>query len=326
MNKKQKKIILVTGAAGFIGSNLANELLRLNYQVVGLDNFLDNYEVSIKKNNIRRLLSFKHFTFYETNILDVTDLEKIFSTYRFDIIIHLAARAGIRPSLVLPQAYFETNVIGTINILELMRKKSIKQLIFASSSSVYGNNKKTPFSETDNTDHPVSPYGASKKSAEIICQTYAHLYQIQTTVFRFFSVYGNAGRPDMAPYIFSQAILHKKPIRVFGKSITRDYTHIDDIVRGIISGIEHPTQFEIINLGNNSPIGLEQLIGSLEKILHKKSDVIHEGRVSGDVNTTYADIRKAKKLLDWEPLVSLEKGLKQFTKWLQMNGPTHDSS
>ncbi|MFC1626926.1 SDR family NAD(P)-dependent oxidoreductase [Patescibacteria group bacterium] len=314
--KLSKKTVLVTGCAGFIGSHLVKRLLNDGVKVVGIDNFNDYYSPKRKEKNIEEFKKNKNFCLYRQDITDIQGLEKIFQDSQIDVVVHLAARAGVRPSIKNPKLYEKVNVKGTKNILEMMKKFKINQLVMASSSSVYGEQEKIPFSETDVVDQQVSPYAKTKKQAEKLCLEYAKKYGIKTTVLRFFTVYGPKGRPDMAPYIFTERIFSNKTITRFGKGDTsRDYTYIDDIIEGVVRAIEKPFKFEIINLGNNKPIKLNQFIKLIEKLTDKQTKIIEQPRHPADVKRTYADIRKAKKLLGWEPKTDLETGMKNFIDW-----------
>jgi len=293
MNPKK---ILVTGCAGFIGSNLTARLVRDGYFVVGLDNLNDYYNPLWKIENISSYENNKNFNFFKGDILNADLLDRLFKKYQFDYIAHLAARAGVRPSILDPKLYEEVNVRGTLNLLDLAKDYKIKKFIFASSSSVYGNQSKVPFSESDPVNSPISPYAATKKAGEMLCFTYSHLYNLSTICLRFFTVYGPGGRPDMAPYLFTQAILKRKPIKKFVTGTTsRDYTYIDDIVDGISSAIKYECKYEIFNLGDNHPITLNKFINILEKITGKEAIIQNAEMQPGDVHSTYADIRKAKK-------------------------------
>lgn len=308
MNRK----ILVTGNAGFIGSNLSQKLLELGDKVFGVDNFNDYYNPKTKEKNIAKLLKQNQFQQFRTDILDFKAIELIFKDRQPEIVVHLAARAGVRPSLENPELYLQVNAIGTKNLLEIAKKYRVKQFIFASSSSVYGNQIKVPFSETDILDKPVSPYAATKLEGEKLCQE----CKIPTTVLRFFTVYGPKGRPDMAPYLFTEAILKDKPIIRYGDgSTSRDYTYIDDIVSGIIAALNKPLAFEIINLGNNRPVSLNEFIKIIERLTGKKAKIIEKPRHPADVPQTFADITKAKMLLNWEPKTDLETGMEKFISW-----------
>ncbi|MGI5828343.1 MAG: GDP-mannose 4,6-dehydratase [Patescibacteria group bacterium] len=313
------RTVLVTGGAGFIGSSLIAKILP-TYKVICVDDFNDYYSPAWKEENVKPFHGNKNFTLYKADIRNLEMLEQIFKNHKPNKIIHLAARAGVRPSIKEPHLYEETNVKGTLNLLELARMYAVPHFIFASSSSVYGNQEKIPFSETDPVNEPVSPYAATKKAGEMLCYTYAHLYKIKTTCLRFFTVYGPKGRPDMAPYLFTEAALSGRPITRFGDGATkRDYTYIDDIVEGVFKAIEKPFDFEIINLGNNKPITLNKFIEILEKATERKINLMTLPIQPGDVNQTYADIEKAKKLLNWQPKIPLEEGLKQFVSWYKVN-------
>lgn len=312
--------ILVTGNAGFIGSNLTKKLLALGYQVIGIDNFNDYYNPKIKEKNIAEYKT--NFKQYRLDILDKDKLELVFDKEKPQIIIHLAARAGVRPSLSNPKLYFQVNVTGTKNLLDLAKKYSVKQFIFASSSSVYGNQKKIPFSESDKLGKPVSPYAETKLKGEELCRQFNLETKIPTTCLRFFTVYGPSGRPDMAPYLFTQAILNHQPITRYGDGSTqRDYTYIDDIVNGIIAATLRPLKYEIINLGNNQPVELNRFIKTLEEITREKARIIEKPRHPADVPRTYADITKAKKLLNWQPTTDLTTGLTKFVDWFKLTQP-----
>ncbi|MBN2421709.1 SDR family NAD(P)-dependent oxidoreductase [Candidatus Woesearchaeota archaeon] len=312
--------ILVTGAAGFIGSHVCEKLLEKNYFVLAVDNFNDYYNPKIKEKNIRAFLNNGNFKLFRADILDYDNLKKIFKKNSPDKIIHLAARAGVRASLENPRLYFEVNVNGTLNLLELANEFKIRNFIFGSSSSVYGKNKKIPFSEEDRTDSQVSPYASSKKAGELLCRTYSSLYNLNITCLRFFTVYGPRGRPDMAPYKFVDLIDNNKPVERFGDgSSKRDYTYIADIVNGILSAMEKENKFEIINLGNSNPIKLTEFISVIEKILNKKAKIIQKPMPMGDVPLTYADVSKAKKILNYKPEIKIEEGMKRFVEWYLTN-------
>jgi UDP-glucuronate 4-epimerase len=312
--------ILITGGAGFIGSNLIERLLELEHEVVCIDNFDDFYPKSIKIKNLESFNSNTNYSFIELNILDKKDLDTLFANNNFDVVIHLAAKSGVRPSLLNPEIYFQTNVLGTLNILETMKKFNVKKMIYASSSSVYGNNVKVPFSETDDVNNPISPYAASKKAAELICHTFHHLYNFDIFCLRFFTVYGPKQRPDLAIHKFTNAILNDKEIEMFGNGETsRDYTYIDDILDGIINSIEKLKGFEIINLGESKQISLKTMIKTLEKSIKKQAKIKILSKQAGDVDITFADISKAKKILLYEPKWNFEDGINQFIKWKLKN-------
>ncbi len=317
--------ILLTGCAGFIGSHTAQALLNCGYNVIGVDNLNDYYNPAWKQQNLDNLKYENNFTFNRADITDQEELEKIFKEQQeknqpIQKIVHLAARAGVRPSIEQPLLYQKVNTQGTLNLLELARKNQVEQFVFASTSAIYGEQQKIPFSEDDPVNKPVSPYAATKKAAELLCYTYSHLYQIKTTCLRFFTVYGPAGRPDMAPYLFTQALLNNQPINKFGDGSTqRDYTYIDDIVSGVCTAVEKPFEFEIINLGNNQPVSLNEFIKILEELTEKKAVINQLPLQPGDVPRTYADISKAQKLLGYQPTTSFKEGLKKFVDWYKIN-------
>ncbi len=313
--------IFITGAAGFIGSNLADKLLDSGFRVMGIDNFDPFYARSIKEANISSALRNPQFDFREGDIRDNAFVDGCLIEFKPDILVHLAARAGVRPSLIDPASYFDVNVMGTLNILELMKKNRIRKMLFASSSSVYGNNKKIPFSESDNVDFPVSPYAASKKAGELLCHTYHHLYTMDIYCLRFFTVYGPRQRPDLAINKFTRELLAGREIPLFGDGTTsRDYTHIEDIVQGIIKAVERVKGFEIFNLGESKTISLTGLVSLLEKATAKKAATIYLPLQEGDVICTYADIRKAKKMLGYNPVVDIETGIKRYINWYNESG------
>jgi len=308
--------ILVTGGAGFIGSNLCEKLICAGEKIICIDNFNDYYDPKIKEENLRNLEGRANFILYRMDILDREKLKEVFNKHSFDMVIHLAARAGVRPSISNASLYEAVNVQGTINILECCRKYGIGKLIFASSSSVYGGNKKIPFSEDDIVDRPISPYAATKKAGELICYTYSHLFNISVYCYRFFTVYGPRQRPEMAIYKFTKLITEEKPIEIFGDGTSsRDYTYVEDIVDVIASNLENVKGYEIINLGNSNPVKVTELIKFIEKAANKKAQVEY-GRVqAGDVPVTYADILKAKKMLKYNPKTRIEEGINKFTAW-----------
>ena len=312
--------ILVTGGAGFIGSHVCDALLEKEKKVVCLDNFNDYYDPEKKKKNIEHNLKKKNFSVEKVDITNFDDLKKVFQKYKIDKMIHLAARAGVRPSIEQPRLYFKVNIQGTLNLLELCKEFNIKTFIFGSSSSVYGNNKKIPFSESDITENQISPYASSKKAGEQLCRMYSKFYDINITCLRFFTVYGPRGRPDMAPYKFTKLIYKDKPITMYGDGTSkRDYTFIADIVSGILSATEKQFKFEIINLGNSDPIQLKEFIEIIESILEKKAVINQKEMPPGDVDITYADISKAKKLLNYDPSTDIKTGMKKFIKWYKKN-------
>ena len=314
------KNILITGAAGFIGSHTAEKFLQRGCNVIGFDNFDSFYPREIKERNLKTALAVKNFSFIEGDITKISDLEKL--PAEIDLVIHLAAKAGVRPSIENPSAYINTNINGTQNILEWMRKRKISKMIFASSSSVYGNNLKVPFSETDNVDFPISPYAFTKKACELINHNYHHLYNIDIINLRFFTVYGERQRPDLAIHKFTKNIFEGKPIPMFGDGSTaRDYTYIADIVNGIAASydylISHNDVFEIINLGNSSPVDLKTLIEKIYTATGATTQIEKLPKQAGDVERTFADISKANFFLNYEPRTTLDEGLKKFAEWFK---------
>jgi len=311
-----QKTVLVTGGAGFIGSHLTEALIRANFTVVVVDNFNRFYSPSQKANNLSAVKNRPHFFLHRADIRDVNILKEIFSKYNFDCVIHLAAMAGVPPSLENPRLYADVNVIGTICLLERVKEFGIKHFIFGSSSSVYGDRQVGPFKESDSTDKQISPYGATKKAGELLCQVYAKLYHIQTTIIRFFTVYGPRNRPDMACFRFLDSLMKNHPLMRFGSgNSSRDYTFIDDVVEGIIAAVKKPFNFETINLGNSHPVVLNELISTLETVTGKKANINKLPAQPGDVNQTYADIKKAQSLLGYQPKVTLLKGISQLFDW-----------
>lgn len=308
---------MVTGGAGFIGSTLCEKLVfDLNREVVCIDNFNNFYNPLIKENNIAKLLKNKNFKLYRVDICNKRQLKEIFEQNKVELVIHFAAMAGVRPSIENPILYEKVNIEGTLNLLECMKEENIKKLVFASSSSVYGGNKKVPFSEEDRVDFPVSPYAATKKAGELLCYTYHHLYDISAFCFRFFTVYGPRQRPEMAIHKFSSRIINQKKISIYGDgSSSRDYTYIDDIIAGITSSIDAVKGYEIINLGNSHPETLSGLIKIIEKTSGINAKIKFEEMKPGDVFTTFADIGKAEKLLNYNPAISLETGISRFLTW-----------
>ena len=314
---RTKKRILITGAAGFIGSNLINRLLQSGiYQLVGLDNFDNFYSREQKEKNLAPFISHPDFHFFEGDICNMDDLLALGD---FDVIIHLAAKAGVRPSILNPILYQQVNVDGTQNLLEFARQKNIKQFVFASSSSVYGINENIPWNE-DEKLKPISPYASTKLSCEMLGHVYSHLYGIRFLALRFFTVYGPAQRPDLAIHKFFKAISEGNPIPVFGDgSSSRDYTFVEDTIQGIQAAITYDqSDFEIINLGNHQTVTLSELITAIEKISGKKAMIDRQPEQAGDVPKTYADISKAKRLLNYQPDTSLEAGLLRFYEWYKM--------
>lgn len=308
--------VLITGIAGFIGSNTAKKLLERGDNIIGIDNFNDYYDPSIKEKRINDFLSGYDFKLYRIDLADKNSLEKVFTENKIDKICHLAAQAGVRYSISNPDIYLQSNIVGTNNLLELTHKYNIKDFVFASSSSVYGGNEKIPFSESDQVDHPISLYAATKKANELQAYVYHHLYGLNCFGLRFFTVYGPWGRPDMAYYKFAESILNDRPIDVYnGGHHKRDFTYIDDIVSGITSALDKCSGYEIFNLGNNKSVELEYFISIIENKLNKKAIKNYLPMQSGDVEETYANIDKAKEFLGYEPQVSIEEGLDRFLTW-----------
>ncbi len=316
------KRILVTGAAGFIGAALCLELTKKSYQVLGIDNLNDYYDVQLKLDRLHRLDDNDLFLFKKVDISDKSSLQIPFEEFRPEIVVNLAAQAGVRYSILNPDSYTKSNLVGFANILECCRKTKVKHLIFASSSSVYGKNKKVPFSEEDNVDKPVSYYAATKKANELMASAYSELYKIRTTGLRFFTVYGPWGRPDMAPWLFTKAILENKTIKVFnyGK-MRRDFTYIDDIVSGVMGVIESKKLsadlFNVYNIGNNEPEELGYFIEIIEKECGRRANKEFLPMQMGDVPVTYADISKLSTVTGFRPKVSLEEGLQKFVSWFK---------
>ena len=329
------KKILVTGSAGFIGFHLVKALLGLGYKVIGIDNINDYYDRQLKTDRLNNLETFirdnqldKNYQFIKIDIADQNALENLFHDNHIDIVINLAAKAGVRYSLDNPSAYVSSNLVGFTNLLECCRHAKIQHLIFASSSSVYGMNTKQPFSALDNTDYPISLYAATKKSNELLAHSYSHLFKMPCTGLRFFTVYGPYGRPDMAYYKFTKAISEGKPIDVYNNGIMkRDFTFIDDIVKGIIELIEKPpakqasnitssdAPFKVYNIGNNNPVTLRQFIEAIEAAVGKKAIENLLPMQAGDVPITYADIDELEQATGFRPSTSIEDGLEKFVKW-----------
>jgi len=308
---------LVTGAAGFIGSHLCERLLAENWSVVGVDNFDDFYDPQIKRRNINDSLKNKNFQLIEADIRDRAAMDKATSD-GVDIIVHLAAKAGVRPSIEQPLLYADVNVNGTTVLLEAAKENKVSKFIFGSSSSVYGNNEKVPFSEDDNVDFPISPYAATKKACELICHTYHHLYGIDITCLRYFTVYGPRQRPDLAIHKFAKLIEQGKPIPVYGDgTMSRDFTYIDDIINGTIAAMQKCSGYSIYNLGESQPITVNDLIIEIEKALDKKAIREYMPTQPGDVERTYANITKAARDLGYNPSTTIQDGLAKFTNWLR---------
>jgi len=310
--------ILVTGIAGFIGSNLGEHLIKIDAKIIGIDNFDPFYDRQVKENNLSILNHSSNFIFFEGDICNAAFLNSILNNEKPDLVIHLASKAGVRPSILNPFEYYNTNVIGTLNLLEAMKTSGCKRLIFGSSSSIYGNNKKVPFSEEDNVDYPISPYAATKKAGELLCHNYHHHYGFDIFCLRFFTVYGQRQRPDLAIHKFTKYIMEGKPLPFYGDGETeRDYTYIDDIIHGIMRAVDKLNGFDIINLGESSTITLSKLVSVLETQIGKKAVLEKLPMQPGDVEKTYADISKAKRLIGYNPTFSFEDGITEFVKWFK---------
>ena len=313
--------ILLTGAAGFIGSHVAEHLLNHGHKVTGIDNFDDFYSRSIKEQNISACLGTPSFTFIEGNVGDVASH---FPDTNFDLVIHLAAKAGVRPSIAHPEQYIDANLSQTMALLHWMKAHGMRKLVFASSSSVYGNNAKVPFAESDPVDQPISTYAFTKKAGELLTHTFHHLANMDVINLRFFTVYGERQRPDLAIYKFAKAMLNDQSITLYGNgSTSRDYTYVGDIVQGIISSMEYLMMqspvFETINLGSKNPIQLIDLVHTLEEIIGTPANIQWMDMQEGDVDRTFADIQKAERLLQYTPNTSLKEGLTCFVAWLKLN-------
>lgn len=308
--------ILVTGCAGFIGSNLTDKLLGDGWQVTGIDNFNDYYDPAVKESNIAKALEDKNFKLHKIDILDIKEIAKVFSNEKPEIVIHLAARAGVRPSLLDPLLYAQNNVLGTVNLLKLSVDNNVSKFILGSSSSVYGDSKNVPFSENDLCQDIISPYGASKRAAEFFVESFSKCFGLKTIILRFFTVYGERGRPDMAPAIFTKAVLSGKTLNVFGDlESARDYTYIGDIVDGITRSIERDFGSEFFNLGRSVPIKLKDFIKVIERATGKEAKLKKLERQRGDVVKTWANTTKAQELLEWTPKISVEEGINRYITW-----------
>jgi UDP-glucuronate 4-epimerase len=311
--------VLITGAAGFIGSHLSERLLEDGWTVVGLDNFDDFYDPQIKHTNLGKCLDNENFQLIKADIRDRDAMDRAIGDGA-EIIVHLAAKAGVRPSIEEPLLYADVNINGTMVLLEAAKKHKINKFIFASSSSVYGNNKKVPFSEDDNVDFPISPYAATKKAGELLCYTYHHLCGMSMTCLRYFTVYGPRQRPDLAIHKFARLIEQNKSIPVFGDgSMMRDFTYIDDVIDGTVAAMDRCDGYHIYNLGESRPITVNDLIDEIEKALGKKAVKKYLPLQPGDVLCTYADLTRAIKNLGYHPSTSIQAGLKKFTAWLRRN-------
>ncbi len=308
--------ILVTGAAGFIGSTLSEALTRRGDSVVGFDNFHPFYDPRLKRKNLEGLKRESKFEFVEGDLRDPAALDAVFARRKIDCVVHLAAMAGVRPSITDPMLYSDVNLTGTMRLLEAMRRAGCQRLMFGSSSSVYGGSKEVPFREDQVADRPVSPYAATKRAGEVLCHSYHHLFGMEIACLRFFTVYGPRQRPEMAIHQFTRLIHHGKPIPFFGDgSTTRDYTYVDDIVDGIICTIDKAKGFEIFNLGGSRTLSLKSLVEKIEARIGRKAILNRLPDQPGDVPVTYADVSKAERLVGYRPRVEVDDGLTRFVKW-----------
>ena len=318
-----KEKILVTGSAGFIGFHLSKRILEEGGEVIGFDNLNDYYDVNLKYARLEILEKYEKFTFIKGNLADKVAVDNLFINYKPEVVINLAAQAGVRYSIDNPGSYIESNIVGFYNILEACRHYPVSHLLYASSSSVYGNQKKTPFSTDDNVDHPISLYAATKKSNELMAFTYSHLYNIPSTGLRFFTVYGPYGRPDMAYFSFTQKIMRGETIKIFNNGdMYRDFTYVDDIVQGIMNMLLNPPmpdengdRAKVYNIGNNNPEKLMYFIETLEKAIGKVAEKEYLPMQPGDVYQTYADVTDLQRDFDFKPSTSIEDGLNRFAKW-----------
>lgn len=315
---------LITGGAGFIGSSLSEELIKQGNKVIAIDNFCDFYNPKIKEYNIKKLLENKNFKLYRKDIRDRQALKQIFDENNIDIVMHLAAMAGVRPSIENPILYQEVNCMGTQNILETMKEHNVKNLVMASSSSVYGNCKEVPFREDMVVDFAISPYAATKKANEVMTHVYHKLFDINVIMLRFFTVYGPKQRPDLAINKFTRLMLEDKEIPMFGDGTTsRDYTYIDDIVDGIIKScnyvVNNKNVYAILNLGNSSPVSLKEMINTIGQVVGVEPKIKQLPMQPGDVDRTFADISKAKELIGYNPKTSFKEGIEKFVKWYKIN-------
>ena len=311
------KTILVTGAAGFIGSHLCERLVRMGNQVVGVDNFSDFYSREMKSNNLaEHLLENEKFSFSELDVRDRQEFHNLVAAHQPETIMHLAAMAGVRPSIENPSLYTDVNVNGTVNVLDAAVGNGVKRFVFASSSSVYGNNKKIPFAEDDPVDYPISPYASTKRGAELLCHSYWHLYQLPITCLRFFTVYGERQRPDLAIAKFFRLITDGKPIPVFGDgSSSRDYTYVQDIVEGVCAAWQHNDRFRIYNLGGNAPIKLSELISAIRELTDISFEIDSKPMQPGDVERTYADLSRSNQEFGFQPQTPIREGLARQWEW-----------
>ncbi len=314
------KTVLITGAAGFIGSNLTHALLTGGYRVIGVDNFDDTYDPHLKEIHIAPFINNPNFILHRIDVCNLPDLTNVFKVEKPSYVIHLAAKADTRAAVKNPRIYTAVNIEGTLNILELCREYPVENLVIASSSSVYGNTPRIPLVETEAADRPLSPYGATKRAMELLAYTYNHNFDMNITCLRYFNAYGKNNRPDMVPYIWTDRLLHNEEVKISGDgSRKRDYTNVSDIVRATILAMHTPLGFEIINIGNNTPVSLRELLSIFEKVIGVTAKVKSRPSHPASVEVTYANISKAKKLLDWEPQVVLQDGITQLVAWFRAN-------
>jgi len=321
-NQQQFKVVLVTGGAGFIGSHLIETLLKkTKSRVICIDNFDDAYDPRLKQRNIKSFLENDHFILYKKDIRDLATMKQIFKKEKPDAIVHLAAKADTRKAVLSPYEYISVNIEGTLNLLECSREFGIKKFIFISSSSVYGNKNRAPFKEEDQTDFPLSPYGASKKAAEILVYTYHHNFNLPTVCLRVFNAYGERMRPNLVLSLWLKRILNGEPVEMSGKGIRRrDFTYVGDIVNAIMLALKKPLDFEIINIGNSRPLSLNQLLRVLEKAVGTKAIIYSRPSHSASVEQTHASTAKARRVLGWKPLMPISKGVKRFVLWARKGG------
>lgn len=316
-----QRVYLVTGAAGFIGSHVTDRLLAQGHHVVGVDNFCDFYDPDRKRRNLAAALQDSRFTLIEADIRDQKAVNETFLLYKPHVVIHLAAMAGVRPSIENPSLYTQVNLDGTVHLLDAAVKRNTQKFVFASSSSVYGNNPKVPFAEGDRVDHPISPYAATKKAGELICHTYHHVHHLPVSCLRFFTVFGPRQRPDLAISKFLLLVSQGKSIPMFGDgSTSRDYTYIDDIVTGVLAAADRCSSYHIYNLGGSSPVSLREMISTIEQVVGKKALIEQKPMQPGDVERTWADLTVSQKELDYQPTTSLREGIARQWQWLQQQG------
>jgi UDP-glucuronate 4-epimerase len=308
--------LLVTGAAGFIGSNLAEKLLKRGDEVVGLDNFNDYYDPARKRANEERLAAYANFRMIEADIRDRQRLLAIFDAEKFDAVAHLAAMAGVRNAIEYPELYVEVDLNGSQHVMDAARFNHVQNFVFASTSSVYGDTRQIPFVETDACDRPLQPYAAAKRAAEILGFSYHHLFGLNFTAIRFFTVYGPNGRPDMMAYLVADSVTKGRPIPLYnGGQMYRDWTFVDDITDGVVAALDRPLGYEIINLGRGEPFLLQEFVQMFETLAGQKANVVDQPKLAADVVRTYADISKARRLLDYNPRVSVREGVTAFWDW-----------